>query len=171
MPTALLDLGPCVIDWDDGTAVFQKTFGGVVFRYEELQAPIKEDQQGLTDVDDVTTGVVNPVLEVPFTREDLDKLVLLFANATEASNLEVANPVGEAVLALAKRVIVKPIINGVVSATASQWLYIHKAFPRITLEYTWDNAGQRMTTVLFKGYPTRLSGVIGALWRIGDAGA
>ena len=170
MPTAILDLGPCVVDWDEGTAIFSKTLGGVKFRYEELQQEIVEDQQGLTHVDDVTIGVVNPILEVPMTREDLDKLVLLFGNASESSNLEVANPVGTAVYASAAQVIVKPIINGVVSVTPSQWLYIHKAFPRVTLEYTWDNSGQRMTTVLFKGYPCTISSVIGALWRIGDDG-
>ena len=171
MPAAILKLGPCVVDWDKGTAVFSKTFGGVVFRYEELLQAIKEDQQGETDVDDVSIGVVNPTLEVPMTNEELSKLVLCFGNATESTNLEVANPVGEETLSRARQVIVKPIINGVASVTASEWIYIYKAFPRVTLEYTFDNAGQRVTTVLFKGYPTQVSGVIGQLWRIGDAGA
>ena len=169
MPEVILPLGPCVIDWDNGAAIFRKTFGGIVFRYEELQAPIQEDQQGLTHIDDVTTGVVNPILEAPLTNEELDKLVLLFGNATSASNLEVANPVGEAMLANAKRVVVKPIINGIISTTEAQWVVIHRAVPRITMEWTYDNAGQRVTTVLFKGYPTQVSGVIGALFRVSSA--
>jgi len=168
MPAAILPLGPCVIDWDDGAAVFQKTFGGVKFTYEELQQAIKEDQVGLTDTDDVTTGVINPLLEAPFTNEELDKLVLLFGHATEDDNLEVANPVGEARLTDAKQVIVKPIINGVISSTESEWLYIYKAVPRVTLEYIWDNENQRGTKVLFKGYPTTISGVVGALFRLGS---
>ena len=168
MPIAILPLGPCVIDWKEASVVFTKTFGGVFFRYEELLAPIKEDQQGETDVDDVSAGVVNPTLEAPFTNEDLANLAICFGNATTDSNLEVANPVGEAVVARAEQVIVKPIINGIISTTESEWLYIYKAFPRVTLEYTYDNAGQRVTTVIFKGYPTEISGVVGALWRIGS---
>ena len=71
------DLGPCIVVWDgrsiDGApVVFSMTFGGVFFRYEELRAPIKRDQAGETDVDEVTTGVVNPELEVPMTQEDVD---------------------------------------------------------------------------------------------------
>ncbi len=170
MPQVILPLGPSIVDWNAGEAVFQKTFGGIIFRYEELQQAVRQDQRGLTDVDDVTTGVVNPILEVPMTDEELVKLNLLFANSTSAGNLEVANPVGETVLANARRVLVKPIINGIISTTASQWIVIHKAFPRITLEYNYDNENQRVTTVLFKGYPTQVSGVIDALFRISGPG-
>jgi len=169
MPRVILPLGPCTVNWNNGEAIFKKTFGGVFFRYEELQAPIQEDQQGLTHIDDVTTGVINPTLEVPLTNEELDKLVLLFANATEEDNLHVSNPVGEAMLANAKRVIIKQIIDGVISINPDQWVCLHRAIPRITMEWVFDNAGQRVTTVLFKGYPMNISGKIGALFRVGKA--
>lgn len=169
MPEVILPMGPCIIDWDDGTVIFKKTRGGVIFRYEELQVPVKEDQQGETDIDDVTAGAVNPTLEVPMTNEDLDNLNYCFANSEAASNLKVANPVGEAILSRAKKVIVKPIVNGVISTTASQWVFIHKAFPRVTEEWNYDNANQRVTTVIFKGYPVNLSGQKGALFRVSDA--
>ena len=166
------DLGPCWVIWDEAgvNVTFKKTFGGVFFRYEELRASIKRDQAGETDVDEVTTGVVNPELEVPLTQEEVTKLVNCFANAAAAANyLKVSNPVGDDVLKDAKQVIVKPIVNGVVSTTSTEWLYLHRAFPRITMEQAYDNSGQRTVKTMFKGFPDDISGRQGEMWRYGPA--
>jgi len=171
MAQVIKDLGPCWVIWDPSGAniTWKKTFGGVFFRYEELRAPIKRDQAGLTDVDEVTTGAINPVLECPFTQEDNIKLTSLFANsAAAASYLKVKNPVGQAVLASAKLVIVKRIENGVVSTTASEWLRIYRAFPRITMELAWDNSTQRVTKTMFKGFPDDISGRQDVMWSYGS---
>lgn len=165
------DLGPCVVVWDpNGDNVeFSKTFGGVFFRYEELRAPVKEDQKGETDVDEVTIGATCE-LEVPLTREEVSNLEKVFANASSGANyLKVSNPVGASVFADAKEVIVKPIVNGVVSTTNSEWLHIHRAYPRITIEQGYDNSGQRTTKVIFKAFPDDASGQVGEMWRYGPA--
>ena len=175
MASQIKDLGPCVVIWDgravDGAAVtFSKTFGGVFFRYEELRAPIKRDQAGETDVDEVTIGVVNPELEVPLTQEEIAKLELCFANTdVVATTMRVSNPVGEAVYPYTRQVIVKPIVNGIVSTTATEWLYIHRAFPRITMEVVWDNSGQRLHKVMFKGFPDDNSPWVNQLWCYGPS--
>jgi hypothetical protein len=167
------DLGPCVVIWDgrsvDGAPVtFTKTFGGVFFRYEELQAPIKRDQAGETHVDDVTIGVTNPELEVPLTQEDISKLDECFANSVvAAASLRISNPVGEAVYPYTRQVIVKPIVNGVISTTNTEWIYIHRAFPRITMEQAYDNSAQRCVKVLFKGYLDDNSPWVNHLWQYG----
>jgi len=171
------DLGPCVVIWDGraidagtpaGGVVFTKTFGGVFFRYEELQAPIQRDQAGLTHVDDVTTGVVNPELEVPLTQEEIGRLDKCFANSVVAANsLRVSNPVGEAIYTRARQVIVKPVVNGIISLVSTEWLYIHKAFPRITMEQAYDNTAQRCVKVIFKGYPDDDSPRVNEMWRYG----
>jgi len=169
------DLGPCVVVWDGAGAtpvVFHKTFGGVFFRYEELRAPIKRDQAGETDVSEVTTGAVNPELEVPLTQEECARLQHCFADATAGITggqkfLKVRNPIGLDVLPFAKQVIVKPIVNGVVSTASGEWLYIHRAFPRITMEQAYDNSGQRTVKVLFKGFPDEQSGRTREMWRYG----
>lgn len=169
-PVCNKDLGPCVIVWDPSgdNIEFKQTHGGVIFRYEELRVGIKRDQEGLTDVDEVTTGAVNPELDAPLTEPDLTKLVRCFANSTAAvHSLAVNNPVGEAVFARARRVIVKPIENGVISIDPNNWLYIHRAFPRITMEQPYDNAGQRCTKVTFKGFPDDISGRQRQMWRYG----
>jgi len=171
------DLGPCVVVWDgrriDGTPVeFHKTFGGVFFRYEELQAPIKRDQMGETETSGVTTGVTNPELEVPLTQEECGRLQKCFANSVAGATggndyLKVSNPVGVDVFPFTRQVIVKPISNGVVSVDEGEWLYIHRAFPRITMEQAYDNSGQRTVKVMFKGYPDVESNRIHEMWRYG----
>ena len=164
------ELGPCWIIWDESGAnvTFKKTFGGVFFRYEELQVDIKRDQAGETAVDKVTTGVVNPELEVPMSEEDVATLVHVFANDERAGTaLRISNPVGERILPLAKQVIVKPIVNGVVSTDESEWIYIHRAFPRVTMEQAYDNTAQRSTKVIFTGFPDDISGRQGRLWDYG----
>ena len=166
-------LGPSVIVWDgrgvdNGPVEFHMTFGGVFFRYEELRAPIQRDQAGLTHVGEVTTGVVNPELEAPFTQELLTKLNLCFANSVAVANsLRVSNPVGESLFVRSRQVIVKPITNGVVSDDTEDWLYIHRAVPRVSMEWVWDNAGQRVTKVFFKGFPDDNSPWVNQLWQKG----
>jgi len=164
------DLSPCVIDFNEATYIFEKTMGGVIFNYEELQAAIKRDQAGETDVDDVTIGVVNPTLIVPLSEEIVANLEAVFGNVSAGvANLKVSNPVGEPVFVKAKQLIVKPIVNGVISLVEAEWLYIHRAHPRVAMEQPYDNAGQRVTNVIFKGYPDDQSPRIGEMWRYGAA--
>lgn len=164
------DLCPCVIDWNAGVIVFVNTMGGVVFNYEELLVAIKRDQAGETDVDDVTAGAVNPTLEVPLSEEAVSNLITCFSNAAGGvTNLKVSNPVGSPRFAAAKQVIVKPIVNGVISSTEAEWLYIHRAWPRVAMSQTYDSANQRVTAVTFKGYPDDQSPRIGEMWRYGAA--
>ena len=168
MANPLLDLGPCVIDYAGGTVVFNKTQGGVKFRYQEFNAPIKEDQSGSeTDVDEVSTGA-QCSLEVPLTREELADLNYVFGNSSQSSNyLKVVNPRGESKFAGAVALIVKPIVNGVVSTTNTQWLTIHRASPTVNMELAYDNSGQRVFMVTFKGFPDDASGQVGEFWRAG----
>ena len=168
------NLGPCIIEWNEegigGAAVtFYKTFGGVIFRYEELQVPLKRDQAGETEVGAVTSGVVNPELEVNLSEIDVKELDHCFMNsvAVPATSLKVSNPVGRSLYQDARQVIVKPIENGVVSLVETEWLYLHRAVPRVTMEITYDNAGQRFHKVMFKGFPDDQSGRIHEMWRYG----
>jgi len=168
MANPLLDLSPCVIDYSGATVVFNKTKGGVIFRYTEFNASIKEDQKGSeTDVDEVSTGA-QCSLEVPLTRTQLADLNYLFGNSSQASTyLKVSNPVGEAKFAGAVALIVKPIVNGVVSITTTEWLTIHRASPTIDMELVYNNEGQRVVKVTFKGFPDDASGQVGEFWRAG----
>lgn len=165
-----LNLGPCVVIWDPvgANVTFDKTNGGVFFRYEELIAPIVRDQAGLTEVGGVTSGCVNAELEVPLSEEEVAKLTAVFANSVVgANNLKVSNPVGVDIYPLSKEVIAKPIINGAISELTATWLHIHRAWPRVTMEQVYDNAGQRGVLTIFKGYPDDISGRQNEMWRWG----
>lgn len=164
------DLGPCWVIWDEAgvNITFKKTFGGVFFRYEELQADIKRDQAGETIVDRVTTGAVNPELELPLTQEEVAMLDHCFANSEVAATaLRISNPVGQRILPYARQIIVKPIVNGEVSDDSDEWIYIHRGFPRVTMEQAYDNSGQRTVKVIFTGFPDDISGRQGRLWDYG----
>lgn len=170
MTLSNLDLGPGVLIWDEAGAnvTFDKSKDGIIFRYEELQAPIVRDQAGLTHVSDVTTGVTNPEIEIMLTEEEVAKLDAVFANSEVGANfLHISNPVGVNVFPLSRELIVKPIINGAVSATPAEWVYLYRCFPRVTMEQVYDNAGQRGVKVIFKGYPDDISGRQHRLWSYG----
>ena len=175
MASQTKDLGPCVVVWDGRSVdaapvIFTKSFGGTLFRYEELRAPIGRDQAGETHVDEVTTGVVNPELEVPMTQEEIGKLELCFANTdVVATTMRVRNPVGEAIYPYTRQVIIKPIVNGVISTTETEWIYIHRAFPRITMERAYDNSTQRVTKVIFKGFIDDQSPWVNEMWCAGPS--
>ena len=49
----------------------------------------------------------------------------------------------------------------------AEWLYIHRAFPRVTMEWAYDSAGQRGVKTIFKGYPDDISNRQNEMWRQG----
>jgi len=164
------DLGPCSITWDaDGDNVeLNPTFGGVTFKDEVLHVEVKEDQQGEAPVDHVHTGRIVE-LTVPMTRSTLAKLEkAIMGSAVTTDTIKVSNKVGEATFALAREVIIKPLVDGVAAAEKT-WLHIHRCYPFSSLEWVYDNAGQRVTNVVFKAYPDDFSTWVNEMWRVGEA--
>ncbi len=146
------DLGPCELDFDD--SVLGKTFGGVRFRHTEESAPVREDQAGATEVDGITSGVSACEAEAPLTRITLANLAKTLGNAAyEDGVLGVKASVGKSRKDNAKKLILKPIIDDVVSADPSTWLTIHLASPRVDWDVEYSAEGQRVYRVVFKAYP------------------
>lgn len=168
----LKDLGPCTIIWDPSGANHDlgPVFGGVTFRDEVLSAPYKEDGHGETEFDTIHTGRVTE-LTVPMTGSNLAKLeAAIKGSVAGAANLVVSNKVGAACRANAKEVIVKPLVDNIPTADTSEWLHIFLAYPFSNLEYMYDNAGQRVTNVVFKCYPEFVaSDEPYRMWRMGAA--
>jgi len=153
------DLGPCIIEFGSDLG---PTFGDVLFRYALESRPVHEDQEGVTEVDGVFVGAVCEV-EVPLTRTTLANLASVIPGASEGtSGITVENIVGESRLANAQELILKPIVDGV-AGPETTWLTIFKASPSVDLEVTYNNEGQRVYKVIFKGYPD----ATGKLWKIG----
>jgi len=165
------DLGPASVIWDPSGANVElnPTFGTVSFKDELTHVEVREDGHGETAVDAVPTGR-KVELTVPMTRSSLTQLeAAIQGSVAGASNLKVSNLVGGAVFANAKEIVVKPLVNNVASVTTSEWLHIHRAYPFVALEWTYDNSGQRITNVVFQAYPDDTSGQVGEIWRMGPA--
>lgn len=164
------DLGPCHVIWDpdDGNLELNPTFGGVTFKDEVLHVEVKEDQQGEAPVDHIHTGRIVE-LTVPMTRSTLARLeAAIMGSAVTGDTIKVSNKVGSATFVNAKEIIIKPIEEGVVAA-AKTWLHIHRCYPFSNLEWVYDNAGQRVTNVVFKAYPDDYSTQVNEMWRVGEA--
>lgn len=154
------DLGPCAVIFD--SVDLGATFGGVIFRHTEESNPVKEDQQGNTSVDELKVGVTCEI-EVPLTRSSLGQLSKVIGNSTyTGSKLQVGVVVGESLLEKAKVLILKPIIDSVVSTDESTWLTVYKAYPKVDLEVNYNFDNQRVYKVIFKAFPDS-----GKLWKIG----
>lgn len=168
----LRDLGPASVIWDpDGVNIeLNPTFGGVSFRDEALGAPIKQDGHGETEYDTTHIGRLTE-LTAPMTDSTRAKLEAVIKGSIEgASNLVVSNKVGQSCRANAKEIIVKPMDDNAPTADTEEWLHIFLAYPFSNLEWVFDNAGQRVTNVLFKCYPQFVStGVAWRMWRMGPA--
>lgn len=156
------DLGPCGILFNSQD--LGKTLGGVTFRYTEEGRPVREDQAGVTDVDEIKVGASCSV-ELSLTRSSLAILSIVIGGSSYTGTiLNVRNDIGRSMYDNAKTLVLKPIINGVVSTDATTWLTIPKAYPKVDLEAVYNNEGQRVYKVTFKAFPDASSGLI---WKIG----
>ncbi len=160
MSSPIKDLGPCEVNFD-GVSL-GATMGGVIFRHTEESRPVREDQQGVTNVDELKVGV-SCEIEVPLTRSSLGQLSKVIGNSTyTGTKLEVGVVVGESLLDHAKVLILKPIIDSVVSTDERTWLTVYKAYPRADLELTYNYENQRVYKVIFKAFPDGTK-----FWKIG----
>jgi hypothetical protein len=154
------DLGPCAVIFGVDLGA---TLGGVIFRHTEESTPVKEDQSGVSAINEIKVGYSCEV-EVPLTRSSLGQLSKVIGNSTYTGKaLRVGVAVGISLLENAKQLILKPIVNNIVSTDPTEWLTIHKAYPKVDLEVVYNSEGQRVYKCIFKVFPDENK----QLWRIG----
>jgi len=157
------DLGPCQV-WFNSASV-GKTFGDVIFRDTGESRPVHEDEKGVTPVDSIRVGR-NVEVEVPMTRQSLAELAIVIPGASvDGTLMDVDNQVGVSRYDAALELIIKPIVDNVVSASIN-WLTISLASPEIDAEVVYNNEGQRVFKVIFKAFPDPTTGKI---YSIGSA--
>lgn len=155
------DLGPCSVTYGDDLGT---TLGGVIFRYTEESRPVNEDQKGVTNVDEIKVGA-SCEAEVPLSRSSLGILATVIGGSSyTGTKLKVKNQVGISMYDNAQELILKPIIDNVPSSDEKTWLRIPKAYPRMDAEIVYNNEGQRVYKVIFKGFPDADTGL---MWQIG----
>lgn len=145
------DLGICDVEFD-GTSLGQSV-GAVIFKEVLNEAPVKENSKG--DVDDILTGSLVTV-DVPLGRSSLLELSKVMPHAVYnavAGTLVMMNPINISLASKAKELILKPVVDGLVSTTPTDWLTVYKCAPRTTVELPFDEENQRTYAVLFKAYP------------------
>ena len=163
MSNPIGDLGPCAVIFDG--VDLGSTMGGVTFRHTEESRPVKEDQKGVSSVDEIKVGASCSV-EVPLSRSSLGQLAkVVGASSYTGTKLKTRLAVGISLLANAKQLILKPVVNGVTSVTSSEWLTIAKAYARADFELVYNNEGQRVYKVTFIAFPDTSNS--NELWRIG----
>jgi len=160
------DLGPCSVNW--AGKVIGPTQGGVKVKIDMKSVEIKEDGYGCAAVDAVFTGMEVADIEIPLTRFTMAQLDVLTQDASLAGSvLTVVNPVGTAMYALSKPLILKPLVNNVASAVTTEWITFLKAYPTAKWEIGYDNAGQRIFKVLFKIFVCQDSPNINDIFKLG----
>ena len=172
-PTSpILDMGPAEIVWKYGesdAAYLGKTLGGIHVTMETNAADILEDQNGDAPVNAVFTGSVF-TLEVNLTRlsvAELRRVMLAEAVAGKPCVVPIENQVGCDLYDLAKALVIKPLCGNVVSTDPCEWTLIHKAYPLVGLDLTWDKDTQRIFPVKFKVFVSQESGESGEFGTIG----
>lgn len=162
MPEAMLkDLGPCTITFNG--VDLGKTKGGVIFRDQEEQVEVKEDQAGATPVDHISLGR-KITIEVPMTRSTLAQLTAVIPGVSSfGSYLRVSNHAGIARASTAAQLIIAPLVDGV---AGSDRLTVFKASPKMDMELQFDNENQRVYKVTFNVYPDASQG--NRLYQIGN---
>lgn len=173
MPIAhFLDLGPCSATWDPDTLAVElnPTLGGIRYRDTLLTSPIMEDGQGETEIDGVDKGRTVEV-EIPMTRFSLQQLEYVIQGSELAADvLAVGNSVGNSFYALAKEILLKPMVDNALSVIDTQWVHFWHCFPVIDEEIVFDNSEQRVARVIFKVFPSQSTTIgLGQMYQHGTA--
>ena len=163
------DLGPCsVIMNPDGTpAELNPTMGGVKMRDTLLFTKIVEDGMGESAVSGVDKGR-EVQLEVPMTRASIARLnLVIYGSELVGSTLTVKNTVGNDFYSLAKKILIKPLVNNIASITTSEWTHLWHCFPVVDQEIVYDNSEQRVAKILFEVYPSQDTARRGKFYQYG----
>jgi hypothetical protein len=146
-------LGPCQIYYDG--ADIGATEGGVTIKLAEDSADLKSDQTGTQPVDVVITGV-SATIECSLAEVTLDKFA--FAHKTTVitdgakQKVLILPNVGTSLRDNAKVLVVKPYIDGVVSADPNTWYTFNKAGIKAEEEVSFDASTQRVLKLTFMAF-------------------
>lgn len=149
-PMFFKDAGPAAVYWN---GIFVGvTQGGFKVKAEDKYIEIREDGAGNAVIDAVFAGRDVNEIEIPLTRATLVQLqaVIPHSGISGSTVLEVWNPVGYAMYALAKELEFRPMVNNVASIVTTEFVSFPKAYPILAAEFGYDTANQRVIKIKFK---------------------
>ena len=144
------NIGPATLEFD-GTPLGE-TYGGVVVSYKETTAKAMTDKTGETPREEVVTGQEARITGA-LTEATLTQIAKLTGGTVDGTELEVLNRVGKDLVTQAKILIIKPIVEGTVSSTAADWIYVPKASPRPVFELPFRLGEQKVWGFEFVAHP------------------
>ena len=146
-------LGPCKIEYDG--ADIGTTEGGVTIKMAEDSAELKTDQNGTQPIDVVITGVA-ATIECNLADITLDQFA--FAHKTnvitdgDKKKVLIIPNVGTSLRDNAKKLVVKPYVDGVVSTNPNDWYTFNKAGIKAEEEVAFDSSTQRVLKLTFMAF-------------------
>lgn len=176
MALADTELGPCRLVWGAGPDVgaaaqsplgddIGYTLGGTTLMIKTSSAEKKVDQLGTTIIDRVITGLPTVSVETALAEITPRQVARVFLGLTDAelTSLMTTNNngfkvglsqfMGKSMITNAKRLILKPIIAGVVTANEDDWISLPKAYPEMDMALLFNPETQRSFKVTFYGFP------------------
>lgn len=164
--------GAIVLDYGDSpheNLTIRPTLGSITVNDPASSAPVHEEEYGDAPVDRVNKG--GPVtVEVPFTRLQGWDLKELFPDAIEVQSgdeLIVKNLVGDSQFDNSRNMIIRPLVNNVLSIDRSEWMYFWYAYPERAFALTYDREGQRVFNVIFHIFPVQSGTDRGKFYKLG----
>lgn len=151
----MIRLGPCRVTFDpDGTPfVIEKTIGGVDFHAIPMTKPIKIDQYGVGDYDDIINGWdVKTVIRM--AESDYDSIKAVSAALDEtidgAKKRLFDRQLGTSMRSLGKKLTIHPLE---MLTSVEEDITIYLAAPLTPLDLKYNFEGERVLEVTMKGYP------------------
>jgi len=147
------ELGPCQISYDNTD--IGPTVGGVTISLKEDSADLKTDQAGTQPIDSVITGTA-ATIECSLASIDLANFA--FAHKTNVitdgtkQKVVIMPNVGMSLRDNAKKLIVKPYVNGVVTTDANKWYTFPLAGIKADEEVTYNADTQRSIKLTFTAF-------------------
>jgi len=177
--TKLPQLGPCQVWFGDaGSEVELGKTHDVIIRLVEETAPITYAQTGTGPWDLVTVGKICDI-ECQFASLNYDLFEQVLPTEAEwygaagTPTVGISNDALDIRLGLgtshrdhAKRLIIKPYVDGVPSVDEEDWITAPVCFPQVNMEWHFNATDQRILTATFHSFP--LSQALPRILFLGD---
>ncbi len=155
------ELGPCQILYGDvgtsegGLTDLGKTLGGVNFTVEETFQELRTDQDGESPVGETITGT-KVKIAANLTDITLANLAFILKSTVITDGAKqkvlVSPNSGYSLLDNARKVVLKPYVDGSASTDANDWITLTKAGIRAAIDLAYNSNDQRVIAFEATGY-------------------
>jgi len=168
------DISPAALTVDYGSSghanlTYDSFLGAVKFTKGDQTVDVFEEGYGDAPVDTIEKGTVIE-LEAPFVRVKASDWYKLFPNKIDIQSGDEfiwKNLVGYDYFANSRNLVIRPLVNNVVSTDPSEWFFFPHAHPYDDWDLPWDRETQRVLMVKFKVHPIQSGTRKGHLFRRG----